>query len=124
MPDTNYIITPTGTFISESELYHYGVKGMRWGSRMRRFTGRVKRKRRLNSSHLHSNFRLANPISKRYQKSKVTKSKRKTSPAAKTASGKLKVTNIISRIGNKPLNSTPKYQPFDRKPTGNKRGNI
>lgn len=33
MPSTNYILTSNGGFISEAELYHYGVKGMKWGVR-------------------------------------------------------------------------------------------
>ena len=33
MSDTNYIITSDGRFISDSELLHYGIKGMRWGIR-------------------------------------------------------------------------------------------
>lgn len=33
MPNNNYILTPDGNFVSESELYHYGVKGMKWGVR-------------------------------------------------------------------------------------------
>lgn len=33
MPDTNYILTSDGTFMSGSELLHYGTKGMRWGIR-------------------------------------------------------------------------------------------
>lgn len=33
MPTTNYILTPDGNFISENELYHHGIKGMKWGVR-------------------------------------------------------------------------------------------
>lgn len=32
MPN-NYIITSDGSFISEDELYHHGVKGQKWGVR-------------------------------------------------------------------------------------------
>lgn len=31
--DSEYIITPSGAFISTNELYHWGVKGMKWGVR-------------------------------------------------------------------------------------------
>ena len=33
MSNINYILTSDGNFISENELYHWGVKGMRWGVR-------------------------------------------------------------------------------------------
>ena len=33
MSNTNYILTSEGNFISENELYHWGIKGMKWGVR-------------------------------------------------------------------------------------------
>lgn len=33
MPNTNYILTSNGNFLSEDELYHWGIKGMKWGVR-------------------------------------------------------------------------------------------
>lgn len=33
----NYILTPDGNFVSADELYHYGVKGMKWGVRKGRY---------------------------------------------------------------------------------------
>lgn len=29
----NYILASNGSFVSEDELYHWGVKGMKWGVR-------------------------------------------------------------------------------------------
>ena len=28
-----YILTSQGSFLSETELYHHGIKGMKWGVR-------------------------------------------------------------------------------------------
>ena len=33
MSNNNYILTSQGSFLSEEELYHYGVPGMKWGHR-------------------------------------------------------------------------------------------
>ena len=33
MSDTNYILSSDGTFMSDNELRHYGIKGLKWGVR-------------------------------------------------------------------------------------------
>ena len=33
MSINNYVLTPDGNFISDEELYHHGIKGMKWGIR-------------------------------------------------------------------------------------------
>ena len=33
MSINNYILTSDGNFISDEELYHHGIKGMKWGIR-------------------------------------------------------------------------------------------
>lgn len=30
---SNYVLTPDGSFVNEDELYHWGIKGMKWGIR-------------------------------------------------------------------------------------------
>ena len=33
MSNTSYILTSDGSFIGDEEIYHHGIKGMRWGIR-------------------------------------------------------------------------------------------
>lgn len=33
MSNANYILTSDGSFIGDDEVYHYGIKGMRWGGK-------------------------------------------------------------------------------------------
>lgn len=66
-----YIIGPNGSFVSEDELYHYGVKGMRWG--VRRNT------KLLNSSDSAKRAKAASALKKHREKgtAEIAKLKKK-----------------------------------------------
>lgn len=69
MHDAHYIITSDGNFVSENELYHYGVLGMKWGVRRGR-TGQVyeKAQRKLAKidrkvdKYTRKKYKYANPL--------------------------------------------------------------
>lgn len=50
MPSNNYIITSKGSFLDNEELYHHGIKGMKWGVRKAQNDGDIGFKRKVSKS--------------------------------------------------------------------------
>lgn len=83
----DYILTFNGSFVSENELYHYGVPGMKWG----------RRKAVVKSGSIGTNRNNANR-----SKNSVAKAKKRTN------NGKKKASKVISNVGSKTVKAVSK----------------
>lgn len=83
----DYILTSNGSFVSENELYHYGVPGMKWG----------RRKAVVKSGSIGTNRNNANR-----SKNSVAKAKKRTN------NGKKKASKVISNVGSKTVKAVSK----------------
>lgn len=93
MIKNNYVLTSDGNFISEEELYHYGVPGMKWGVRKNRDTvGAKSRKARQSSNDSNKTG------GKKSVKSTASKKNTKKNTKKKTQSQKDK--EDLQRISN------------------------
>ena len=124
MPN-NYILTSSGSFISEDELYHHGVKGMKWGVRKARIyeskarTARESAKEwneisKQKSDKLRAKGKIAKAsrIEAKYKAhtSKDLADSRKYNQKAKavTNKGKKKTTKVVASNGSKTVKSLGK----------------
>lgn len=87
MLNTNYILTSEGSFISDDDLYHHGIKGMKWG----------RRKAVVKSGSVGTNRNNANR-----SKNSVAKAKKRTN------NGKKKTSKVISNVGSKTVKAVSK----------------
>lgn len=90
---SDYILTPTGNFISETELYHHGIKGMKWG--IRRYQNAdgsltpAGKKRYGSSADIHnmSTDDLRRTVNRMYNEQRYMELTRSSSAISKAASG-------------------------------------
>ena len=93
--DSGYIITPTGSFVNKDELYHWGIKGMKWG--VRRYqnedgtltaAGKKRRKNYSDETKSMSTDELRRKVNRMNNEQRyIDLTKSSSSPISKTADG-------------------------------------
>lgn len=100
--DRNYIITPNGTFANCNELYHWGIKGMKWGVRRYQnedgsLTAAGKKRRKNNTSNdlsSMSNDELRKKVNRMNNEQRYIDLTRSSSVVSKVTDGVDRVTKI------------------------------
>ena len=93
--DSGYIITPTGSFVNKDEIYHWGIKGMKWG--VRRYqnedgtltaAGKKRRKNYSDETKSMSTDELRRKVNRMNNEQRyIDLTKSSSSPISKTADG-------------------------------------
>ena len=100
--DRDYIITPNGTFANCNELYHWGIKGMKWGVRRYQnedgsLTAAGKKRRKNNTSNdlsSMSNDELRKKVNRMNNEQRYIDLTRSSSVVSKVTDGVDRVTKI------------------------------
>ena len=104
--DSGYIITPTGSFVNKDELYHWGIKGMKWG--VRRYqnkdgtltaAGKKRRKNYSDETKSMSTDELRRKVNRMNNEQRyIDLTKSSLSPISKTADGVERVTRSVGDV--------------------------
>ena len=104
--DSGYIITPTGSFVNKDELYHWGIKGMKWG--VRRYqnedgtltaAGKKRRKNYSDETKSMSTDELRRKVNRMNNEQRyIDLTKSSSSPISKTADGVERVTRSAGDV--------------------------
>ena len=114
----NYIITSDGRFISEDELYHWGIKGMKWGVRRYQnpdgsLTDAGKRRRKAEDLSGMSNEELRKKVNRMNNEQRYIDLTKKTSLVSKVADN----TDQFARVAGN-VNQIYKTSKGDKDPYG------
>ena len=101
--DSNYIITPSGSFISEDEIYHHGIKGMKWGVRRYQnkdgtLTAAGKKHRKSEDLSSMSNDELRKKVNRMNNEQRYIDLTRSSSVTSKVTDGIDRVTKIGGNV--------------------------
>ena len=104
--DSGYIITPTGSFVNKDELYHWGIKGMKWG--VRRYqnedgtltaVGKKRRKSYSDETKSMSTDELRRKVNRMNNEQRyIDLTKSSSSPISKTVDGVERVTRSAGDV--------------------------
>ena len=112
------------------ELYHYGVKGMKWGVRRGRVQSaignQIKKKREADRERWEDLGASENPVIKRRrEKAKDRQQKTAEMREITQAKGAAKAAKILKKIGNDLAGNVHKLpHPWDEKPGTDRKGRI